>query len=741
MEDPVPNEDLQLFADAVERVRVGASLDAEAAALVDAMTDDEMLGVLDGDSEFWAGLKEMSEQYNARPVVMGEVPRIGLPGLRFSDGPRGVVMGESTAFPVSMARGATWDLELEERIGRAIGAEMRAQDANFFGGVCINLPRHPAWGRVQETYGEDSYLLGEFGAALVRGIQRHAMAVAKHYALNSMENARFRVDVTADDATLQEVYLPHFRRVVEEGVDGIMSSYNSVNGEWAGQNETLLEGILRDQWGFAGVTVSDFIFGLRDAALSVHAGLDVESPFRQQRAEHLPQALAAGTLSWDDVRRAARRSVRAQLRYAASDLDPEPAKSVVFSPEHRALAREAAAASMVLLKNEAADGAALLPLDATRLTSIALIGRLANIANTGDAGSSDVHSPEVATVLDGLTAALPDARIALVTADDPDAAAAAAASADAAIVVVGYTSADEGEFLGDEMMTSPTLLALFPPQPENADQPGGGAVDTNDIVMGGAKGGDRLSLRLRQEDVANIRAVSAVNPRTIVAIVTAGAVIIEEWKYAAPAILLSWYAGSEGGHALADVLLGKVDAGGRLPYSIPTDESHLPAFDRDAESVVYDRWHGQRLLDRDGHPAAFPLGFGMSYSTFAIGDLRVVSTAGEDFAVVTTVTNTGDRDGRHVVQLYGVVDADDFPSRVLLGFAPVHLAPGERRDVTIHGSTRPVQRWTDGGFVPAADVVRLEASAFSGDPDAATTTLTIHDMTIHDTTIPKKSHT
>nr|WP_254071182.1 MULTISPECIES: glycoside hydrolase family 3 N-terminal domain-containing protein [unclassified Rathayibacter] len=219
---------------------------------------------------------------------MGEVARLGIPGLRFSDGPRGVVMGESTAFPVSMARGATWNLALEEEVGRAIGAEMRAQGGNFFGGVCINLPRHPAWGRSQETYGEDPVLLGEFGAALVRGVQRHGMAVAKHYALNSMENARFTVDVTADDAALHEVYLPHFKRVVEEGVAGIMTSYNSVNGEWAGQNEALLEGVLREQWGFEGITLSDFIFGLRDPAMSLRAGLDVEARSGSKGPEHSP---------------------------------------------------------------------------------------------------------------------------------------------------------------------------------------------------------------------------------------------------------------------------------------------------------------------------------------------------------------------------------------------------------------------------------------------------------------------
>lgn len=716
-----------MFLRATRRLRDDGDIDGALSELLAALTPEEALGLLDGDGEFWSGMAQMGRQYNATPVVLGEVARLGIPGLRFSDGPRGVVMGESTAFPVSMARGATWDTDLEEEIGRAIGAEMRAQGANFFGGVCINLPRHPAWGRAQETYGEDSYLLGEFGAALVRGVKRHGMAVAKHFALNSMENARFTVDVTADDRTLHEVYLPHFRRVVEEGVDGIMTSYNSVNGEWAGQNEALLGGILRQEWGFEGITVSDFIFGLRDSTLSLHAGLDVEAPFRQQRARDLPADLESGRASWADVYRAARRILATQLRFAASDLDPEPDASVVFSETHRALARRAAATSMVLLKNEPIDEAPLLPVDPGSVRSIAVIGRLSSIANTGDQGSSNVHSPSVITPLAGIRAALPDANILHVDEDDPVAAAAAAALADVAVVIVGYTAADEGEYLGDTMMTNPALRAVFPPLPAGAVLPSG--EDRNDNLMGSAVGGDRPSLRIRTIDADIIRTVAEANPRTVVAIVTAGAVVIEDWKDSAPAILISGYAGSEGGDALADVLFGRVDASGRLPYSIPTHESHLPVFDIDAQSIEYDIWHGQRLLDRNGHNAAYPLGFGLSYTTFSIGDLTIGAVEGDLMDVSARVTNTGHRAGRHVLQVYGVVQAPDFPRRVLLGFAPVMIEPGESATVTVRASTRPLQRWTRQGWEPAAAIAAIEASAFSGDPESAHAT--IHFSSAH----------
>lgn len=723
------------FSAAVAAVQAGRDVDEAAEELLAQLTPEERLQLLDGDQPFWEGMAETTTNgYNRTPIPMGRIDRLGIPGLRFSDGPRGVVMGHSTAFPVSMARGATWDVELEERVGTVIGLEVRAQGGNFFGGVCINLPRHPAWGRVQETYGEDPLLLGEFGAALVRGVQRNAMAVAKHYALNSMENARFTVDVTADDAALHEVYLAHFRRVVEEGVAGIMAAYNSVNGEWAGQNEHLLDGVLRGMWGFTGVTISDFIYGLRDAAASLRAGLDVEAPFRQQRAQHLPADLAAGRVSWAHVDRAARRVLRTQLHYYATREPAEPPVEVVFSAEHRALAREVAARSMVLLKNDPVGEAPLLPLRRDALGSLAVIGRLADMANTGDHGSSDVRAPQVVTPLQGLTEALPDTAITHVAGDDPAAAAAAAAGADAAVIVVGYTADDEGEYLGDTMFTDPALRALFPPPGDDPeaqrfarllDAPEGLEVNAAGST---SVGGDRASLRLRPVDVEIIRAVAAANPRTVVAIVAAGAVLTEEWRAAVPAVLMAWYSGCEGGRALADVLLGEVDAAGRLPYAIPAAEEHLPYFDRDATAITYDKWYGQRLLDRDGHAPAFPLGYGLSYTRFTLADLALGDGAGDAFTATVTVTNVGPRAGRHVVQLYGRpvgVDpaADDFPARVLLGFATVELAAGASARLTVPGSTRPLLRWTSGGFVPAAPTAVIEAAAYSGDPDAVTAEL------------------
>lgn len=714
-----------IFAGLVGRVRGGEDAGALAAELAGLLTPEEKLGLLDGDTPFWEGMRVMVlEGYVTTPVPMGEVARLGIPGVQFVDGPRGICVGHSTAFPVSMARGATWDAALEARVGTAIGLEGRAQGGTLFAGVCINLPRHPAWGRAQETYGEDPLLLGTMGAALVDGVQHNLMACAKHYATNSMENARFSVDVIIDDEALHHYFLPHFRQVVEAGACSIMSAYNSVNGEWAGQSEEMLTGILRDRWGFTGFTMTDFIWGMRDPVASLRAGQDIEAPFAQQRAVALAEALDSGAASWDDVERSCRRILSTQLRFFAGIDDVVPPLDVVAGPDHAALAREVAATSMVLLKNEQTQGAATLPLAAAELSSLAVLGRLADMPNTGDHGSSDVRAPYVVTALDGLRAALPGARIVHDDGSDPDAAARAAADADAAVVVVGYTAMDEGEWVGGDILGRDDLWALYPDPADAADQSVADALrevarSGGSVVGGESAGGDRASLRLRADDVALIRAVAARQPRTVVAIVAAGAVLIEEWKDEVPAILVAWYSGMEGGNALADVLLGRVDAAGRLPFSVPTSEEHLPWFDRDATAITYDKWFGQRLLDRLGEPAAFPLGFGLSYTSFVVEPLATLRSAADPAhaEVRVRVHNTGQRPGRHVVQLYAH-DAEG--ARHLVGFAPVTVAAGGSEEIAIGAELSRIGTWDAAActaIVPRS-AVEIEISAYSGDPAA-----------------------
>jgi beta-glucosidase len=694
------------FERAVADVRGGADPGVVAAGLLASLTDPELLGLLDGDEPFWPGMPDMmGKGYNLEPIVAGAVPRLGLPGIRFSDGPRGAVIGRSTAFPVPMGRGATWDPALEERVGEAIGAEIRAQGGNLFAGVCINLLRHPAWGRAQETYGEEPALLGAMGAALARGAQRHVMACVKHYACNSMENARFTVDVRVDERALHEVYLPHFRAVVDAGVTAVMSAYNSVNGEWCGQNRVLLTDVLRDEWGFAGFVMSDFIWGLRDPVGSVAAGLDLEMPFAQQRARTLPAALATGELDRADVERAAARIVATQLRFAAGLDTPAPGPEVVASAGHRALAREVAARSMVLLRNEGR----VLPLDRGQLARVAVIGRLADLPNTGDHGSSDVRAPEVVTPLAGLRAALPGVSFV----DDP-------ATADAAVVVVGYTAEDEGEYVGS---FDPALAELYPP----TDDPDALA-DLARVWAAGPQsvGGDRDSLRLHPADEGLIRSVAAVNPRTVVVVVAGAAVTLEAWRHDVPAILLAWYPGMEGGAALADVLLGASEPGGRLPFAVPRDAADLPPFNKDATTVTYDRWHGQRLLDRTGTAAAYPLGFGLSYASFAVGDVAA-AVDGDRLIVRATVTNTGDRPGGHIIQAYATRPAArEGVDRFLVGFARVEAAAGERVPVTVEVPLRRLAvRTPDGEWRVPAGACRLDVGSSAADPAAVPVDLTL----------------
>jgi beta-glucosidase len=659
---------------------------ARAEELLSRMTLEEKVGAMCGDEPFWPGMEEMTEEgYNLRPYVAGENPRLGLPGLRFGDGPRGVVLGASTCFPVSMARGASWDPALEERIGDAIGVELRAQGANFFGGVCINLLRHPAWGRAQETYGEDPHHLGKMGAALTRGVQRHAMACIKHFALNSIENARFKVDVRVSERVLREVYLPHFERCVKEGAASVMSAYNKVNGEFCGQNQRLLNEILKEEWAFKGCVVSDFIFGLRDAKAGARAGLDVEMPFANLYPRFLPELVERGDVPIAAIDDAALRTIRQQVRFESVGEPERYSMEAVASEKHRNLAREAAQESIVLLRNEAVDGEPMLPLDPQRLGRLAVIGRLADVPNTGDGGSSMVRPPYVVTPLEGLRAALEsEAEVLHDDGIDRSMAAEIAGSCDAAVVVVGYTHEDEGEFI--DFTGDPEMLEVFPPAED-------GALAErlrSELVVpeGQGRGGDRESLRLRPEDEELIRVVVSANPRTIVAVMSGSAVIMEAWREKVPGILVLWYPGMEGGHALADVILGRVNPSGRLPCIFPRSESDLPYFDKDADEIEYGLLHGYRLLEKKGAEAAFPFGFGLSYTSFTYGVLRLKAeeiTEDDVIRVTVEVANTGIRSGKEVVQLYvsAIQTQVERPVKELKAFKRVGLQPGDVEHVSL----------------------------------------------------------
>lgn len=714
------------FDSACEAVRNGVAPEDAAKLLVAAMTPEERLWCLDGDAPCWAALGFMAQDgYHTATAVAARVERVGVPGIAFSDGPRGAVIGNATCFPVTMARGATWDPQLEERVGEAIGSELRALGANLTGAVCVNLLRHPAWGRAQETYGEDPFHVGELGAAFTRGLQRHVMACVKHFACNSMENARFSVDIEVDEVALHEVYLQHFRRIVDEGVASVMTAYNSVNGEWCGQNRTLVIDILREEWGFEGFVISDFVFGVRDAVRSLEAGLDIEMPVRMVRAQHLPGALERGEASWADVDAAATRIIATLLRFD-DVLSAADSPDALGSPEHRSLAREMAARSVVLLRNEPVDGGPVLPLD-PGIGRLAVVGRLADAVNLGDSGSSDVWDLECRTVLDGLRGALG----AVVHDDGTDLARAAtiAADADAAVVVVGYTYLDEGEYIGEglpEELTGlfpsgddPGLVTAFEARVANlapVTRPGRLAAR----ALGFATGGDRRSLRLSDDDVSLIQAVAAASERTVVIIQAGSAVVVSEWIDEVPAVVQAWYGGSQAGPGLVDVLLGDMNPSARLPFSVPTDEADLPPFDRDATSFRYDRWHGWWHLQRNGSAPAFPFGFGLSYTTFALADIGAARN-GDSIVVCGTVLNTGDRDGADVVQVYAELPDADAPNR-LIGFARVGVPARRHQPFEIRVPTERLAT-RDGvahAWRPAAGRHVITVARHAADPDART---------------------
>jgi beta-glucosidase len=624
-------------------------VEEKAKHLLDQMSLKEKVHQMSGDIPLLRGFIEMAIAYNKRPFPAGGNTRLVIPGIQFSDGPRGVVLQHSTCFPVSMARGASWDTDLEERVGDAIGVEARSQGANLFGGVCINLLRHPAWGRAQETYGEDPYHLGEMGAALVRGVQNHVMACIKHFAANSIENTRFRVDVQIDERTLREIYLPHFKRCIDEGAASVMSAYNMVNGYHCGHNTHLLRDILKKDWGFEGFVISDFVFGIRNGR-AANAGVDVEMPITIHFGKRLMKLVRKGEVSESVIDEAVLRILRQKIRFAQVGEPVRYATNAIPTPEHKALAREAAQKSMVLLKNErVADSPhPILPVNIAHVKSIAVIGKLANAQNIGDRGSSMVRPPYVVTLLEGIrTAVPPDCEIIYSNGKDIAKAVNIARKADAAIIITGYTHKDEGEYM------------FF-------------------------KGGDRDTLTIKPHDEELILRVAAEIPRTIVVLVCGSAIITEAWREKVPAILVAWYPGMEGGNALADVLLGKVCPCAKLPCVFPKSESQLPFFDKRARSIEYGYFHGYRLMDREGHEPAFPFGFGLSYTKYVYENIQLdqeeIGTDGT-LRVRVQITNSGNVTGEEVAQLYiGYRDSKvERPLKELKGFSKVHLAPGETK--------------------------------------------------------------
>jgi beta-glucosidase len=683
---------------APEKGLSAAEIDARVDAVLAETTLEEKTKMMSG-AGFFRLYAESNKHWGAHPYPAGGgVERLDIPPLYFTDGPRGVARGNSTCFPCTMARGASFDIDLERRIGEIMGIEARAQGCTLSGAVCVNLLRHPGWGRAQEVYGEDSHHLGEMGAALAVGIQTHnVIATVKHFALNSIENARFTVDVVCDGRTMREVYLPHFKRILDAGCATVMSAYNKWNGEYCGQHRELLTDILRGEWGFEGFVHSDWVFGVRKV-YGAAAGLDVENP-EPLVYSGLMNAVETGGIEPGVIDTACRRILKTQYRFACAE-DPFETYTpdLAARPAHVAVAREAAQKSAVLLKN---DG--VLPFDAAKVKTLAVLGRLAALKNTGDNGSSRVRPPYVVTALEGLTARV--SKDAVLTGDESDLAAAAKAAeaADAVVVVVGLTADEEGEYIPGGGIDLGEVLS---PGHQALARSNGG------MVGGDTIGGDRVDLSLPADQIALIKAVAKARKPMVVVIVAGSAVMVEEWIDMAPAVLQTFYAGMEGGSALADLLFGDVSPSARLPFTVAKRAEDYPFFDRDAKSITYDLYHGYTLLERNGVAPRFGFGHGLSYAAFDYRALKLRATDAT-IEVQVSVRNTGSVAADEIVLAFAHSPQTylEGPKRLLRAFARVTLEPGEQRQVRLSIRRDDLRRWdmatAQWVFVPGAYGVEI----------------------------------
>lgn len=644
----------------------------KAEKLVSEMTFEEKVQLIAGNCKIYESMGIGS--YNSKPYGAGGCERLGVPEMKFCDGPRGCVSGNSTCFPVTMARGATFDPELEERVGSAIGEEIRAHGGNFYGGVCINMPYNPGGGRSQETYGEDSVHIGKMGAALVKGVQNeNVIACIKHYAFNSMENSRFWVNVSADKRTEREVYLPHFKRCIEAGAAAVMSSYNRYNGKFNGANPYLLREVLKGEWDFDGFVVSDFFFGLHSTSGGLKAGLDVEMNIRRKyNTVSVRHAIKSGKATMEQLDEACVRITRTLLAFTEAEDKKTYDKSLIASPEHIALAREVAEKSVTLIKNKNN----LLPLDRKKIKKLAVVGDLAKVENIGDYGSSQVHPPYVKTVMQALEEDYPDVEATFVPTALVTAKAEVIKNADAVLIVCGMRHGDEGEYI---------------------------------FVIGG----DRDDLGLKKRESEMLKFVGWLNKNTVAVIMGGNAIRIHEWHNEINSVLMAYYPGMEGGGAIADIIFGKVNPSGHLPFAIAADDKDYPEVKWLALQQEYGYFNGYKKLAHDGKTPDYPYGFGLSYTTFRISGFKLKSVGEKEATFEVRVKNTGENVGATVVQLYaGVKNSEaERPVKTLSDFRRVEIAPGRERRITLTVEREPLCRYDEKiGFVKEA----LDCTAFLG---------------------------
>lgn len=611
-----------------------------------------------------AALTSGRDMWHTKPAASA-----GLSAMTLTDGPHGVRLtaGEgavlagqpATCFPPAVATASTWDPSLLRRMGEALGDECRAMDVAVLLGPGVNLKRSPLGGRNFEYFSEDPVLAGVLATEWVNGVQsRNVGASLKHFAVNSQETDRMRVSADVDERTLREMYLRAFHRVVTRARPWtVMCAYNKVNGVYASQHRWLLTEVLRGEWGYEGVVVSDW-GAVADRVAAVAAGLDLTMPGPDDAGDReLAEAVAAGRLEAALLAQAAER-VRALAGKAAARRPGSYDQAA-----HHALAREIAGRAIVLLKN---DGD-LLPLPAGDGTqSVAVIGEFARTPRYQGGGSSHITPTRLDDALTEITAAT-EATVLF-----------------APGYLTGETAAGEDVPAGDRPGENQDLLAEATALAQ--------ASDVALVFVGSThetEGADAGGIGLPAAHRRLVEEVARVNPRTVVILSNGAVLATSPWDRAVPAVVEGWLLGQAGGGAIADVLFGRVNPSGRLAETIPLKLADHPSyldFPGEHGHVRYGEglFVGYRGFDAREQEVAYPFGFGLSYTTFGYGRPEAAVT-GAGIEVRVPVTNTGGRDGREVVQVYVSVPGSRArrAPRELKAFASVPVAAGETVDVTL----------------------------------------------------------
>ncbi|PFG17152.1 beta-glucosidase [Propionicimonas paludicola] len=612
------------------------------------------------------------------------IPELGLAAAEVSDGPHGLrtetgvdqVWIPSTAFPTASALGATWDRDLIRRVGVALGEESRAMGIQLLLGPGINLKRTPLCGRNFEYFSEDPVLTAELASAYIDGLQSQGIgACLKHFAANNQETERTEISVEADERTLRELYLEAFRRVIATADPwAVMCSYNRIWGTHASQHHWLLTQVLRDEWGYDGLLVSDWD-AVHDPVAAVAAGMELEMPGTGGRsAAAIVAAVNEGRLERAVLERAARRVVAFALRALP---DGRPAPSPVRDPgivpgqplsaeqraglgeeAHHQLAREAATAAMTLLRNQNR----VLPLAADSTAKLAVIGGYATVPRIQGGGSAGLEPLRVDQPLAAITAI----------------------AGDRVSYAPGYPLARTDFYREFEIEGPADADALRAEAVAVAE-----AVDVVVAFVGlpiaaEVEAADRHSLELPADQVELLKSLVAVGKPLVVVLAAGSAVTMDEWHDGAHAILLSWLGGQGVGTAVAEVLFGRAEPSGRLGESYPMRLADTPGHDTfpGADGVVHyaeGPFIGYRWYDAQHLDVRYPFGHGLSYTDFAYGEAELVAADGDAVEVAVSVTNTGQRRGSEIVQLYLEPPAGGpaRPPRELRGFEKLTLEPGQ----------------------------------------------------------------